>query len=199
MANYYYCSCEELERFMSGFAAALELAIRAGENGFMIETICLSANVIDGLLRIGIALRHQLSTERNEIPAFLINQDEGDEIVSERQIYKLALENRVIQEPMFEKLERLYRLRNRVVHRYVISGLTTKDILNIGIEYEQARGEVSEAIELLEAEQVAKGVGMTRLDTKDRKEIRRDLKGLSELKHGDGVLARALKKNPSSE
>ena len=180
-----------LDDFISGFIAAVELRDRAGELGAFIETICLSATVIDAALRIGLILKHQHRTETSEIPPELLHQTENDTPVLERAIYRNAREQVVIDRALFERLELLYQQRNRVVHRYIISELTTQDVLNIALDYEQALGQVSEAIHRLEHEQIRKGVGMTHLE--DGSFEMKDFLELSKHKHGGESLARLLR------
>jgi hypothetical protein len=53
---------EKFENFMRGFSAAAELDARAARLGCFVECVCLTASVIDGLLRMGLILKHQLDT-----------------------------------------------------------------------------------------------------------------------------------------
>ena len=66
----------KLINFLNGLAAATELLNRAGKNGFFIEAVCLSANIIDAELRIGIILKHQIETRSREIPVEYLFQEE---------------------------------------------------------------------------------------------------------------------------
>ena len=185
---------DRLEDFIAGFAAAVELRARAGEHGAFIESVCLGATVIDGALRIGLILKHQLMTGTSEILPGFVYQAEEDKPVSERAVYRRAREQDVIDEPLFEKLELLYQQRNRVVHRYIISELTTQDVLNIALGYEDAIGHVSGAVGELENEQIRERVGMTRSDN-----LTFELKDFFELskdKHGGKMLARMLRGKP---
>lgn len=87
---------DKFENFMNGFAATVQLLQRAGENGFFIEFICLSASIIDGLLRIGLTLKHQLETKSNDILESLLYQFDEDRIIPERKIYKMALGKKIL-------------------------------------------------------------------------------------------------------
>ena len=180
-----------LDDFISGFIAAVELRNRAGELGAFIEAICLSATVIDAALRIGLILKHQLRTESSEIPSELLHQAENDKPVSERHIYRKASEQAVIDRALFERLELLYQQRNRVVHRYITSELTTQDVLRIALDYEHTIGKVSEAVDELEREQIRKGVGMTHLENESF-EMKYFLE-LSKRKHGGESLTKILR------
>lgn len=182
---------------MDGFVAATQLLQRAGEKGFFIEYTCLSASIIDGLLRIGLILKHQLETKTDEIDESLLYQTDEDKIIPERKIYQIALEKTIISQKLFDKLEELYKKRNRVIHRYIISDISTKEVLNIGIKYEETISLVSGAVKKLEEEQIETSIGMTK-SGKDKPEPEEDiLKRLNEMstkKHGDDFLDKALKK-----
>ncbi len=127
------------DRFMESYVAALELRNRAGENGFFIEAICLATSIIDAQLRIGLVLQHQLRTETSQIPSSLIHEPDEMRGMSEKQVYKKALQEGVIDEGLCKKLRELYYRRNKVVHRFVVSEITTPQVLDIGIEYERLR------------------------------------------------------------
>jgi hypothetical protein len=148
---------------MVGFTAAAELHTRAGKAGAFVESVCLGASVVDALLRVGLVLKHQLVTRSSEIPVELILQEKSDNPISEREIYRRARAAGLIDQELFDRLGNLYDDRNRVVHRYVISGITTAEVLDIGIAYEAAIGKVAPIVTALEQEQIASGVGMTKI------------------------------------
>lgn len=179
------------EHFMNGFVAAAQLLHRAAENGFFVEYVCLAASVIDGGLRIGLILQHQLKTRSSEVLNDLLFQGADDTIVTEREVYRRARTENVIDEKLFQKLEGLYRERNRVVHRYIISDLTTRRVLEIAVRFEQILPAVNQAIGLLETRQVESGVGMTR--TGEMPGLSRTIEEMSKAKHGNLALNRALK------
>lgn len=180
---------------MNGFTATVQLLQRAGENGFFIEYICLSASIIDGILRMGLILKHQLERKTDDIFNSLLYQTDENKIISERKIYKLSLEKEIISQELFDQLEILYRERNRVVHRYIISDISTKKVLNIGIQYEQIRYSISAFIKKLEDEQIKTGVGMTKFEEDTLKvEIENLLNEMSAKKHGSDILNHALKR-----
>lgn len=187
---------DKFENFMNGFVAATQLLQRAGEKGFFIEYTCLSASIIDGLLRIGLILKHQLETKTDEIDESLLYQTNEDRIIPERKIYQIALEKTIISQELFDKLEELYKKRNRVIHRYIISNISTREVLNIGIKYEEIRSSVSDAVKKLEDEQIETGIGMTKTG-KDKPEpvgdMLKRLNDMSAKKHDDNFLNKALK------
>ncbi len=183
---------DNLHRFMQGMAAAAELHARAGRQGCFVESVCLCATVIDAALRMGIILKHQLITRSPDLLPELLYQGKTDNPVSEREIYRRALKNDVINQGIYDELNDLYDARNRVVHRYIISEITTKEVLDIAIRYDNIKDRVSEAVGILEGEQLREKVGMTvRGDTGFELQ---ELLSFSEKKHGDDDLSEKLRK-----
>ena len=149
------------KEFMAGFTAAQELQFCAAKIGSFIECVCLGASLIDAMLRIGIILQHQLNNRTGEIPFDLIFQGEKDGAISEREIYRRALAISVIDNDTFTRLQGLYDERNRVVHRYIISRITTSDVLDTAIVYEEMINALSKRIYEIEEQQINEGVGIT--------------------------------------
>lgn len=176
---------------MNGFTAAVELHSRAGEKGCFVESVCLAAAIIDGMLRIGLILQHQIHTRSDELLEDLLYQSDEDKIVSERAIYQRALDAEVIDHETCDLLQGLYDKRNRVVHRYIISEITTQEVLFTAIEFESMVRRVSQAIWKIEACQIELDVGMTR-HSETRTTIE-DLLKMSERKHGSKGLAERLR------
>jgi len=186
---------DKFSNFMIGFAASAQLLQRAVKNGFFVEYTCLAASIIDGLLRIGLILKHQLETSSDIVIDSLLYQADEDKIISERKVYKMALSKFIITKELFDKLNDLYDQRNRVIHRYIISDITTKEVLRIGMQYEIVISEVSKSVKKLEDEQVKKNIGMTREgdDTID-KELANILKEMRSEKHDDAIISHTLNK-----
>lgn len=184
-------SWEKLHNFMKSFAATVELESRAAKQGCFVECIVLSAAVIDATLRMGLILKHQLDTSTNSLLDDLLHQEEADRGISEREIYRRSLSNQIIDQVSFDKLNNLYDRRNRVIHRYCISLITTKDVLDIASEYAELKHEVSDFVAKLEKEQIRLGVGMTVQDGTDN--ITNQIHDLALGKYGDDGLANALR------
>jgi uncharacterized protein YutE (UPF0331/DUF86 family) len=184
-------SWEKLHNFMKSFAAAVELNSRAAKQGCFVECVVLSAAVIDATLRMGLILKHQLDTSSNSLLDYLLHQEEADKGISERHIYKESLSNQIIDQATFDKLNNLYNRRNRVIHRYCISLITTKDVLDIASEYDELKHEVSAFVEKLEKEQIRLGVEMT--SEGGTGDIADQVRDLALGKHGDDGLANALR------
>lgn len=147
--------------FLAGFTAARELHARAGDHGSFVESVCLGASLVDALLRVGLVLQHQLDNRTRDIPLDLVFQGPADKPISEREIYERARTRHVIDEALYDEVQRLYDDRNRVIHRYVISRITTSDVLDIAIRYERMIQSVSAQVHWLENRQIEEQVGIT--------------------------------------
>jgi len=182
---------------MKGFAAANQLMSRAGNKGCFVEYVCLATSVVDGLLRTGLVLKHQLDSHSSEIPTELIYQADDDKIISERMIYKKALEKGIISHDQFDRLEDLYTRRNKVVHRYIISEITTDQVLQIATEYQEIIDVVGNQVRTLEDQQIESGVGMTvsgrQVPTEVRAKGKAHIQEMADEKHGHPKLAENLK------
>ena len=176
-----------------GFAAAAELWRRASENGFLIEAVVLGAAVIDGCLRIGLILDHQIRTKSEDVPTELLYQGDDDRAVTERKVYRRALDNAVISKELVNELDELYSQRNRVVHRYIISDITTEQVFLIDHRYEEAIPKVYAAVWALEDKQIRLGVGMTRRAEKSD-DMEEEIRRMTDAKHAAEWLARPFRK-----
>jgi uncharacterized protein YutE (UPF0331/DUF86 family) len=150
----------KFNRFMVSLLASVDLTNKAQEKGSSIELVILYANRIDALLRLALILQKQLQDSTNNIDIELIFQGEEDKPISERAIYKRALDGGVIEEPLFERLTNLYESRNKVVHRYIISDLKTNDIIKLVVDYMDIHEIIGSKVGVLEQEQFTKGIGI---------------------------------------
>ena len=186
---------DRLEDFMNGFAAATQLLNRAGQDGFFVEYVCLATSVIDAMLRICLILEHQIKSQTKEYPDGLLFQTDKDKIISEREIYKRTLKEKIITRFLFAQLEQLYKRRNKIVHRYIISDITTRQVLEVGIAYEEMISAISNKTKELEARQIALGIGMVELDSETAESsVRSQIDEMAAKKHKDSALVQALKK-----
>ena len=149
------------DAFMSGFTAARELHARAATAGAFLECVCLGASILDAMLRVGIVLQHQLDKKTREIPVELILQSKGDKAIPEREIFRRAHAASVIDDTFLELLQSLYDQRNRVIHRYIISRITTLEVLSIARTYEEAIERLTVRVREIEKQQIELGVGIT--------------------------------------
>jgi uncharacterized protein YutE (UPF0331/DUF86 family) len=148
------------QNFMRGFSAAVQLRSRAAKNGSFIEYVCLCTSFLDGLLRIGLILKHQLDTSSSDILEELLYQPNDQDSMTERTIYQRALQEGIIDQSLFVELNTLHDKRNIIVHKYIISGITTDQILEVGVQYRKALDSVKRRIRDIEDQQIRRGVGI---------------------------------------
>jgi hypothetical protein len=160
--------------FMQGYGATAMMLDKAISNKSFIEATCLVANLIDAQLRIGIVLKTQLISLNSKIETQWIYQGAKDKKMSEKDIYKKALELSIIDKSFFDELYALYDNRNRVVHRFIISEITIAEVEEIAYQYYVKFEALNKIIYDIESEQIKLNVGMTmnsdgkvNLDTKD--------------------------------
>ncbi len=132
-------SYEYLDELVHSVATSRMLLRRAHETGALIEGLCLYVSAVDALLRLAtIYTRTQKAPDHSYgVPKALIRQDEGDRTYSEREIYRQAREEGVITPELYEKLERMYEYRNKVAHRFNISGIKYAEIGPACIAFEE--------------------------------------------------------------
>ncbi|MCD0474041.1 hypothetical protein LPB87_06495 [Flavobacterium sp. EDS] len=151
---------DKYEKFMSSLAASFDLLNIAYKNKSEIEIIIILANQIDAYLRLAIVMKKQLMSNTNKIDIRLLYQEENDKPVFERHIYKQAKELAIINQDIFDKLEYLYNDRNKMVHRYIISDLKTRDIGELSIEYVLICEEIRLILASIEDNQFDKQIGI---------------------------------------
>ncbi|HCZ10937.1 MAG TPA: hypothetical protein DHV16_01485 [Nitrospiraceae bacterium] len=190
------------ESFMRGLSAAVQLSQRAVENGSFIESVCLAASVIDAQLRIGLILNHQLKTKSNDLIDELLCQIDDNKIVTERNIYKRALKENIIPQKIYEELNDLYHKRNKVVHQYIISDITTEEIVKIAAKYADTVHIIKDSIRNLENEQIRLGIGMTvsgnRVPDSIRGKANEVMDKQSDEKHGNSNLAKIFRRKSAT-
>ncbi len=152
---------DRFTQFIKGYSAAVQLLLRVGKNGFFVEYVCLATSIIDATLRVALVLKHQVETKSTEIPDEIIYQAKHDKKVPERAIYRRSLDEAIIDQHLFDQLEELYAKRNEVIHRYILSDITTQEVLSIAIGYEKVMSLVKEATQRIEDKQIELGIGMT--------------------------------------
>ena len=146
---------------MQGFGASVYLLNAAIEKRAALECIVIQANIIDGSLRIGLVLKSQLKTRSLDIDERFIKQDDGDSMISEREIYKRALAEAVIDQALFDDLSAAYTQRNKAIHRYLLCSVTYDDAKQLVFTLADLLERVRERLFVIEQEQIRQGVGMT--------------------------------------
>ncbi|MGK0269855.1 MAG: hypothetical protein ACI88H_000488 [Cocleimonas sp.] len=129
---------DKFDRFTASLAASHDLLSSAIESESYIEIIAISANQIDAYLRLSVVITKQVSSKTNDFDVKFFSQAEGEWGIMERKIYEHATEVGVIDDKISDELNALYQLRNRVIHRYIISNIKTRDLVEIATRYLKA-------------------------------------------------------------
>jgi len=108
-------------KFEAALAASFDLKESALRSVSLIEFILVVASQIDSYLRLCIVMRKQIDSKSDEFEQKYFYQSEQCKPITERTIYKEAKALGVISENNFERLSKLYDLRNKIVHRFIIS------------------------------------------------------------------------------
>lgn len=148
------------DNFLGSLLASQDLLNKALEKESYIEVMVILAGQIDALLRSSIVLKKQLLDKTDDIDIKYIYQKEYDKGITERKIFRKAHEMTLINDQLFDKLNELYNIRNRVIHRYIISYIKTRDIINISCEYLEVIEEVRSILNGLELSQMGTGFGI---------------------------------------
>jgi hypothetical protein len=153
---------DQLGKFLQGLSAAIFLLNKATEKQSALECIVLQANIIDGMLRIGLILKEQILQKNAIINESLLKQEEEDKRLSERFIYKKCLVSGVIDQELFGELENAYLRRNKCIHRYLLCEINYDYATKLVFDLDSILEKTKLIIGKLENEQIEKGIGMTR-------------------------------------
>lgn len=126
---------EKFDRFQTALAASYDLLDNAIKSDSYIEIIAITTNQIDAFLRLCIVISIQINNQTDNIPIKYLFQSENENGYMEKNIYDDAIKYGVIDDDLYKKLKILYKLRNRVIHRYIISDIKTRDLPSIAIDY----------------------------------------------------------------
>jgi hypothetical protein len=168
-----YLSIDRYDKFMYSLVAAIDLTNRAYENGSTIELTILLANHIDALLRLSIMLNRQINNKNDKIDKMLIFQNISDKPILEREIYRIAFVEKVINENIYNKLNELYEERNKIVHRYIISDIKTMDMIRIVNEYGTLSDQIGKITNDLEEKQFKLKIGIHSGNTSPNRPLNR--------------------------
>lgn len=155
-----YIASDRIDKFVGSLIASDDLSNRAYRNGSSIELVVLLANQIDAILRLSLVLNYQLINKTLEIDLTLLYQGNNDKPVMERTVYKRALKDEIIDQKLHDELSKLYNERNKVVHRYIITDIKTKNVVEIVGGYITAKEKVSAILKRLEEKQFEEKIGI---------------------------------------
>jgi len=126
---------DKFDRFTGSLAASHDLLYTAIDAGACIEIIAITANQIDAYLRLSLVIAKQLEKKTNDIETRYLFQADGEKGIMERKVFEDALKSQIIDVETFDSLNELYNLRNRVIHRYIISDIKSRDLVEIAGRY----------------------------------------------------------------
>lgn len=149
--------------FVHAFGAARVLIQKANKEGALLEGLALYASLSDGFLRIGLVLKRQIVRGNDEIDELLISQEPSGEYYTERKIQRMALNEGMIAQEIFDELSELYDKRNDAIHKFFLTGLQYADLAPVLERYEIVYKTLYRIVYDIEAEQARKGVGMTHI------------------------------------
>lgn len=148
------------ELFMTSIAAIVDLKAKAVEKPSFLEYVVFTASHIDAFLRLALILSDQLRNNHQLIDLNLLYQKETDKPIMERKIYEKCLNEGIIPTHLFQELERLYKERNKVIHRFIITDIRTEDILSLAVAYGNVFEKVDSLIDQLEKDQITSKKGI---------------------------------------
>lgn len=160
---------DRYDKFNSALAASFDLKNQALKNKCFVQFIIITANQIDAYLRVCIVLRYQLQEKTSEFKIEYLFQDENDKPIMEKKIYDISREMNIINEEQCERLYNLYNLRNKVVHRYIITDIKTFELPEICLDYEELCEEIRLILREIELEQFQKKIGYYSINHPHRK------------------------------
>lgn len=154
-----------VSNFLSGIGAAHNMLTDAIEQKrSFIEQVCLSATLIDGLLRLSLVMKQQLDTNNGIVDSMLLYQGKRQKkFISERKVYERASNEKIITKAIYKKLNILYNQRNIIVHRYLISDIKTKEVIQISDQYIQLYLIINKRHRFVHNKLVDRNIGMARL------------------------------------
>lgn len=152
-------SYDRFEKFNASLAASFDLKNKALDNRSFIELIIINANQIDAYLRLCIVHKIQIIENTSLFELEYLYQGKNDRPLMEKKIYDKAKEVNILSDKQHDKLYMLYDLRNKVVHRYIITDIKTRELQKIGYQYEVLCEEIKLVLADIETEQFEKKVG----------------------------------------
>lgn len=151
---------DKFDRFTGSLAASHDLLNAAIDSESFVEIIAIAANQIDAYLRLSLVIAKQINEQTNDIETRYLFQADGERGIMERKVFDDALKFDVIDQEAFDDLSALYDLRNRVIHRYIISNIRTRDLVDIARRYLNALETMRQTLRGFEQRQADKPFGV---------------------------------------
>ncbi|HCJ51412.1 MAG TPA: hypothetical protein DHV67_06115 [Gallionella sp.] len=169
---------DKYDRFLASLVASYDLLDAAIHSESYIEIVVIATNQIDAFLRLSIVIAKQLRDQTDDIEVKYLFQGDNEKGILERKIFSEAVQLGIIDVQMSARLNDIYDFRNRVIHRYIISLIRTRDIIPAVGELLDAQEEIRLVLRGLEDRQIGRsfgiyGRGFKRLDGYDEVEIKR--------------------------
>jgi uncharacterized protein YutE (UPF0331/DUF86 family) len=153
-------SLEKYDRFIGSLGAANDLLYSAINSGSYFEIIAISASIIDAYLRLSLVVKRQIESSTNDIELKYIYQADNEKGLLESHIFQHAINAKIIDQSIHSELKELYQMRNRVIHRYVISNIKTIDLAMISGRYIELTEKVRLILNDLENQQTKEKFGL---------------------------------------
>ncbi|KAF0147485.1 MAG: hypothetical protein FD143_3061 [Ignavibacteria bacterium] len=151
---------KKYDNFLGSLIASFDLWQKALNNDSFIELVVITSNQIDAFLRLSIILHKQLEFATDDIEIEYLFQSDDEKGFMERKIYSDAYKLGIINDALNNELNDLYNQRNRVIHRYIISNIKTKDIFKIAYDYGVIAEKVRMILKSYEENQYGKEFGI---------------------------------------
>ncbi len=161
-------------KFQAALAASFDLKESALKSRSLIEFILIVASQIDSYLRLCIVMKKQLDSSTDEFEEKYFYQGEKCKPITERTIYKEAKSLGVLSDENYDRLSKLYDSRNKIVHRFIISEIRTRDLVDIALDYDAASEEIRLAMRKLEDLQRDSKVGIYKNSAAPEDEVDKD-------------------------
>lgn len=138
------------ENFTHAVSAARLLLAQAHARDSLIEGLALYASLIDALLRNLVALKTGEGRGATTYLDLRYFYHDDTMWMNERKVYAAAHSCGVLTDTELSELEELFRFRNTVIHRFIISGITYAEIAPRLDQYEGIYERISEQLRVIE-------------------------------------------------
>ena len=146
-----------VEKFIYSLGIIVALRDRAWSRAAFIEYIVLSCTQVDAMLRWAIVLKEQVDNKNSEINEMWLTKN-----MKERTLFDIAVKRGVIEKNFADNLHRLYKNRNDIIHRFIITDIDYEFGKRIASGFEPMIEKLKQKLYEIEEQQIEKQVGITR-------------------------------------